>query len=534
MARILRYHEETKHGFHRFAASSGYLDWSTQPDPFRRYAGARHIPLTLSRQCDKPYAALYQNNVVPSPLNPESISRFFRFGLGLAAWKSFQGSRWALRVNPSSGNLHPSEAYVLLPKTGAEIETPGAFHYSPADHALECRAELDAALLSEVLRPFPADSFLLGLSSILWREAWKYGERAFRYCQHDAGHALAALRLSAALLGWGLWLLPRWGDAASVFGLDRRDDFHAEEPETLDWVAVVAPAAATVDVSLPPPGGDTLTQIQELDWCGRANALSPGHTHWPLAAQALADTHGALNPQCIGRPDGAGPLALIADHPAEDLLLQRRSAVAFDGVSACASADFFRLLETSLPTNTPPWDALWWRPSVHLAIFVHRVRDVSPGLYLLVREPGTETALRAALTSHRSWDAVPGAPNHLPLYCLAKGDMQDRAALLSCQQAIAGDSFFSLGMIAEFESSLQTLGASFYRNLFWEAGVIGQVLYLEAEAIGARATGIGCYFDDPVHELLGIQDHSFQSLYHFTVGFPVEDTRLTTLPPYTV
>jgi len=62
--------------------------------------------------------------------------------------------------------------------------------------------------------------------------------------------------------------------------------------------------------------------------------------------------------------------------------------------------------------------------------------------------------------------------------------------------------------------------------------MIGQVLYLEAEAAGVRATGIGCFFDDAMHELLGLKDRTLQSLYHFTTGGPVEDERLTTLPPY--
>ena len=62
--------------------------------------------------------------------------------------------------------------------------------------------------------------------------------------------------------------------------------------------------------------------------------------------------------------------------------------------------------------------------------------------------------------------------------------------------------------------------------------VIGQAMYLDAEASGARATGIGCYYDDPVHETLGLDGHAFQSLYHFTVGAPVEDHRLTTQPGY--
>ena len=87
-------------------------------------------------------------------------------------------------------------------------------------------------------------------------------------------------------------------------------------------------------------------------------------------------------------------------------------------------------------------------------------------------------------------------------------------------------------MIADFDASLQAFGPSFYRHLFWESGVVGQVLYLEAEAAGARATGIGCFYDDPVHDVLGLAGHAFQSLYHFTVGIPVEDARLTTEPGY--
>jgi hypothetical protein len=60
------------------------------------------------------------------------------------------------------------------------------------------------------------------------------------------------------------------------------------------------------------------------------------------------------------------------------------------------------------------------------------------------------------------------------------------------------------------------------------------VLYLEAEAAGVRSTGMGCYFDDVVHQLLGIDlsNDAWQSLYHFTVGGAVDDDRLTTLPAY--
>ena len=87
-------------------------------------------------------------------------------------------------------------------------------------------------------------------------------------------------------------------------------------------------------------------------------------------------------------------------------------------------------------------------------------------------------------------------------------------------------------MLAEYEKPLKQYGPWFYPRLFWEAGAIGQVLYLEAEAAGIRGTGIGCFFDDSMHEVLGLKDRKYQDLYHFTIGGSVEDTRLTTLPSY--
>jgi hypothetical protein len=62
--------------------------------------------------------------------------------------------------------------------------------------------------------------------------------------------------------------------------------------------------------------------------------------------------------------------------------------------------------------------------------------------------------------------------------------------------------------------------------------VLGKALYLEAEAAGVRGTGIGCYFDDAFHDLLGLRTDRFQDLNHFTPGRPVENTRLQSYPAY--
>ena len=73
----------------------------------------------------------------------------------------------------------------------------------------------------------------VALSSIFWRESWKYGERAYRYCQHDIGHALAALSLAARLSGWRLVCQAAADDdIAAAFGFERTPwpAQEAEEP----------------------------------------------------------------------------------------------------------------------------------------------------------------------------------------------------------------------------------------------------------------------------------------------------------------
>jgi hypothetical protein len=71
-----------------------------------------------------PYEHLYRPGAVPSaPVAVRTLSRLLEYALALSAWKQAGATRWALRNNPSSGNLHPTEGYLLI---GAlpELATP--------------------------------------------------------------------------------------------------------------------------------------------------------------------------------------------------------------------------------------------------------------------------------------------------------------------------------------------------------------------------------------------------------------------------
>ena len=561
--RVIRYHIQTKHHFNRYARALGYLDWANQPDPFRRFEGAPLVSLPLLSPDEDPvspgYDAIYQPGaVVCRPVNARSLSRFFEFALALSAWKKAGESEWALRSNPSSGNLHPTEGYLIVPQIAGLDLKPGLYHYAPKEHGLELRAEFSPEQAARLLSPFPPGAFFFGLTSVHWREAWKYGERAFRYCNHDVGHAIGSVRIAAATSGWKMALLDGLSQdtTAMLLGTDRKEDFQGVEPEHPDCLAVIWPfwdvKSETLDMKCRKQkqiplflDSAVVKELTECTWYGKANRLSGEHgVRWDIIDDVAAASWKCTVEQhsvALPRPlTNNGSRFTFQESPsAGQIIRQRRSAVSFDGQTSISVATFFRMMQLVMPRSDRPqlerpmpWDTWPYDPAIHLLIFVHRVEGLMPGLYFLVRNSQKLSFIQQSMNPELTWTSAPDCPEDLPLYWLLEGNAKKLAVQVSCHQDIAGDSAFSFGMMAEFEGGLREGGAWWYPRLFWESGLLGQVLYLEAEAAGVRATGIGCFFDDPVHEIVAMKGLSLQSLYHFTIGGPVEDGRLMTLPPY--
>lgn len=526
---VMDYHERTKHRFEAYAKGPETIDWDAQPNPFRHFDGAPHRHLSLHDSNDGPsYASLYSDEpIVALDWDETTISRLLQFSMALAAWKQYGSSRWSLRCNPSSGNLHPTETYLII--LGVEGFDNGLHHYRVDQHRLELRCRYPENSIEGPL-------VLIGFSSVHWREAWKYGERAYRYCQHDIGHALAAMNYAAAQIGYRATAFPELGTAnlERLLGLDRSHEFHADEMEYADILISLQPMGMPASC----PVEALLQMATEAEWYGHANRLDPQHFYdWPIIEEAAKATRHPQSPRLQIRleswppplPASPGP---YAQQSAQRLILQRRSAQAFDASGSISSEDFFRMMDHVLPRpDIPPWSAQAWDSRLHLVLYIHDVEGLAPGLYLMLRNTSALETLKAQMHGDLEWIRVDEAPEHLPFYRLVQARARRTAMRLSCHQAIAGDSAFSLSMLGAFDSVIETAPWS-YNELHYEAGMIGQTLYLEAEAIGLRGTGIGCFFDDAVHELLGIKEQALQVIYHFTVGLAVNDPRLATLPPY--
>lgn len=529
------YHERTKHRLDGYAAGPGHMDWADQPIAFRDYGPCPQITLAPADPETAPGFAELDDGLrlAPEPLSKDALGRLLYCSFAIAAWKSYGASRWALRCNPSSGNLHPTEAYLVLPDTNGI--NGGLYHYRPQDHRLERRCTHATEFSANLFQGQPVGAFLLGLSSIPWREAWKYGERAWRYCLLDLGHAVAALRYSAALLGWQVSQLEQVPDRelASLLGLDRQQEFIPEEPEYPECLCLVTPAypMARLPFTLP---RDLAAQLSNREWHGKANQLSRYHHHrWPVVDDGIRGSEKGQStlPETIA-PVLATPLPYHCKRSAVALIRGRRSAQAFDGLTGLSSREFFAILDHTLPrANLLPWGARPQRARAHLILFVHRIEGLTQGLYALARDTKAVPQLMKAMRAEFGWERVLEAPEHLPLHRLASGDSRQIAARFACQQDIASDGAFVVAMLGEFENGL-AIGSWGYRKLMMEAGTIGQTIYLGAEACGLQGTGIGCFFDDALHELFGLRGREYQVLYQFTVGKGLEDTRIASEPTY--
>lgn len=505
-----RYHQSTKHTVEKLYGTGWSLDWANQPDPFRRYVGAEDIQLPPPRS---PGTVAYFQAVErePQPWDIQHISQLLYYSMAISAWKEIkgQGARWSLRVNPSSGNLHPTETHLVV--CDVEGLEDGVYHFRANDFVLERRAGGDVrpllGALQQAASATPTPVTIL-LSSIFWREAWKYRDRAFRYCHHDLGHAIASLGECLTGLGHRPRYSHRFDDrvVAGIFGLTDTD----EVPGVVISTSTESP--------MPPSGSDAGIKSPGLTFTGEPNALSQDAIEYESIARVYRATEGTTaEPPHLPEPQPLfdGPPIPLPERTEEvadrwSLVRQRRSAVDFDGSTGITAEQFGAILFRA--TQSHQGDVAGFRHGdgggflIHLFLYVHRVQGVDTGIYYYNRAAH-------ALIPHQ------------------EGDVRALAARLSLGQDIAADSAFAVSMIADFPRAMALFGERGYRAAHIEAGTIGQGLYLGAEAVGVQGTGIGAFFDDDVNFFLRLPA-GFEVIYHFTVGGAVEDPRIQTCKSY--
>lgn len=500
------YHERTKHSRERLYREHYELDWENFPNPYRVYEGVRVRPLPPAPPLEAPLLGLMHGERPASPalLDPVSVSALLYYSVAISAHKRTSGGwTYALRVNPSAGNLHPTEVHLALP-TMNDWEA-GLYHYRVPEHALEQRGTGNWVrhLQATVAGALPAPALVVVFTTIPWRQAWKYRNRAYRYCLLDAGHACEALAIAARALGWEPRILGQFPDDTLQMSLGLEDEW----PLLVVFVGRPDGLAATVGARQPTLHAGWPNRLSAKP--GRYPAIDEVHQATKTASRGPAPpcpaTSGRIPHEAIALPAPATSL-----QPFDRVVRGRRSAHDFLGGSKLMTqAQLATLLDMACSPMEADFTA---RPDpensstrLELMLFAHRVEGLEPGLYAY-------------------------EPRQRQLHPLRQGDQQWIAAELSLGQAIAANSCVTFAMVANLEQAWRCYGERGYRYVHFDAGMLGQRLYLAAEALGLRCTGIGAFFDDELNHYLGLPEQR-QVIYELACGYALQDQRLITICP---
>lgn len=449
------FHEFSSHsrtGVFRRAASS---DWGDRPPPFKTLQTATRVALPAPWSSQPPARA-------DGLLTAQGLATLLWHTAGI----SQQRGGIAFRTAPSSGALFAAEFYLAV--RAVPGLAPGLWHYQPQSQSL---ALLRAGEPGDALLPGQAPAAVL--ATALWRRSGhKYGDRCYRYVLADLGHALENTRQVAAALGGSATLLPQFDEAvlAGLLGID--DATEGVLAQLLLFGTAVQlrrHGAVATPATLAGPAALGVTEAIH-----RATSLR-GAPSW--TAQTPPVPSPASPPSSQAGPD---PLPLIA---------ARRSHRRF---------------------SPQPLDAQ--QLAQVLAAMTAAPAALSPALRLHV--------LTLAVQGHRPaawrWDAAAQRLVHTRDLApdLRTARAQARTAALG--QDVVGDAAAVVVLaIARASFGADPAGAARgYRHAFIEAGLQGERLYLQAQALGLGACAVGAFYDDDAAALVGT-DPAHEWVVHF-------------------
>ena len=502
-----QYHDLTKHSVASLYSDNHYLDWENQPNPFRHYQGAECVSLDPG---EKDLSGnFFQNS--PAQINRnislKTLSSILFYSLSISAWKKYADSAWHLRVNPSAGNLHPEETHLIA--SNVEGLNAGIYHYNVYEHLLEMRcgkpfeeSEWSSVGIDETTEKFCA---FFVINVITWRQAWKYRSRAFRYCFHDAGHVIGSLQyvFEQMRLDFKVFMKINSGKLKKLLGLEDGDEF------------------PLIVIGCGKNPGSSKSINSERVYRGKANKLSKSEISYPLIEEMRnhdicnneSNFYQQIDFEKNGLPTTIKPLETVSlemGSPGEvknffTMVRNRRSAQAYDGKTEMELFDLTLILKKAFEKPKLDYNSMT-SSLVNLFLFVHRVKGLERGLYLYNE-------------------------SECQLLLLQSGNMESTARDLSLSQEIASNSAVCFAMISNFPLAFTLLNEAGYRSVHFEAGRIGQALYLGSESLGYNSTGIGAFFDNDVNRFLQLKE-GHEVVYHFAMGKAVPDKRLQTLDGY--
>jgi len=470
------YHGATKHSYWSVRSGGHVLDWETKPSLFKLYPT---LPVTpLPRDVEPPdaqaLAAVSAFEAIGNrSLDLGRLAQVLFYCAGLTKKKIYPGGEeHYFRAAACTGALYEVEIYVVssdLPGLAA-----GVYHFSPADFALrrlregDFRGELArAAAGEEAVSRAPVT---LILTAIYWRNAWKYGARAYRHFYWNSGTILANLLATTASASISARVVSGFIDAR----VDRLLGIDAEREASLCLVPLGAHSPALDPPEVPPIAPETVPlSKEEVDY--------PEIRRMRAASMLESDEEIQVWRAAFARPPslqsgGAryplDPLAegIVSGRTLGDVILRRGSTRRF-----ARTAISFPQLSTILDRSTRgvPTDFLG-----------------GPGTTLL------DTYLIANDVEGLPNGAFYFSPSDRALESLKEGGFRREAGYLCLEQQLGADASVVVFFLADLSRLLDRHGNRGYAAAQLEAGIVAGKIYLCAYALGLGTTGTTFYDDD--------------------------------------
>jgi SagB-type dehydrogenase family enzyme len=493
----LTYHDATKHSEISLRTSGHYLDWENKPSPFKVYRNLPSIPLPRDfPRPEEPALKAIRGEIPSKTVKPDLavLAEILFFSAGLTRKMKFGSEEYYMRAASATGALYPIELYVV----SGDIPSlkSGVYHFSPKVFALvqlrEGDFRSDLALASD--ESSASSPFTIVMTSLAWRNAWKYEARSYRHWFWDSGVIDANLLATCTSEGLSCKLVLGFVDSMvdKLLGLE-------EMKEATVCLAVVG-------AGLGPRAGPARKEIPLLHL--NVEPVSKEEVEYPI----IWDAHKAgelVNQKEVERwrqgfkprpekliPVGpAVPLRPLEDEPSTLLawaILRRGSSRRF-----AQQPISLEQLSTILQASSVPISFDFLPMDETLIDFYFIANDVDglpSGSYYYDQE--TES-----------------------LEQLKIGHFRSMSGYLSLGQPLFSQASVMFFLTTDLKHVTDCFGNRGYRVAQFEAGVRAGKLYLSSYALGLGASG-STFYDDAVTEFFSPHGEHASPMIAVGVGIP--------------
>ena len=501
----LEYHQETKHSEVSIRSSSHYLDWDNKPKPFKFYTAlpSEALPVDFPIPSLNVITMKDTDQVITSTdtkINIKLLSSLLFFSAGITRQLKFPNGNYFMRAAPATGALYPIELYIVT--ENIDGLKAGVYHFCPGQFALTKLRDGDHRLLlfeasgyDKVTKNSP---FTLILTSIAWRNAWKYQARSYRHWFWDSGVITANLLATAMSFGLNTKLIIGFVDKIvnEMLCLDEEKEasivlapigigLSQEEPKKVEnptrFIPDIVPISETKEFEYP--------QIWKLH---NASSLDSNDevrewVHSILMMQQnreIQNNDFKLHSKSLSRSPAISKKL-------SDVILLRGSTRKFsrNPITFVQLSNLLYSLTKSIYS-----DFVGENSVIDVYFIANAVTDIDNGAYFFNRKENTIDLLKADV--HRNMSGY-----------------------LCLEQSLFSDASAVFYMMTNLRLVLDRLGNRGYRLCQFESGILAGRIYLSAYNQSLGASG-STFYDDAVTEFFSPHAIGKDAMIAVGIGIP--------------